>query len=167
MELVIIGKIVNTHGLKGTLKVKSFTDFKEQRYSKGNTLYIAFEHSYIPVTVESHREVKKLDYVKFTEYSDINLVEKYKGSDLVIEKALIHELDDEDEFYFNELIGMDVYNEEILIGKCTDIRDYPQGEVLVVKTDKKDVLIPFRKEFIKEVNKEKNSLHLIVWEGLL
>lgn len=167
MEFVVIGKIVNTHGLKGTLKIKSFTDFKEQRYSKGGTLYISFESSYIPVTVESHREVKKLDYVKFTEFSDINLVEKYKGSDLVIEKALIHELDDEDEFYFNELIGMDVYNEEILIGKCIDIRDYPQGEVLVIKTEKKNILIPFRKEFIKEVNKEKKSLHLIVWEGLL
>ncbi len=167
MELVIIGKIVNTHGLKGTLKVKSFTDFKEQRYSKGTTLYIAFERNYIPVTIESHREVKTLDYIKFIEFSDINLVEKFKGSDLVIEKALIHELDDEDEFYFNELIGMDVYNEDNLIGKCTDIRDYPQGEVLVVKTKSKEVLIPFRKEFVKEVNKETNSLHLIVWEGLL
>ena len=167
MELVIIGKIVNTHGLKGTLKVKSFTDFKEQRYRKGTTLYIAFERDYIPVTIESHREVKTLDYIKFAEFSDINLVEKYKGSDLVIEKALIHELDDEDEFYFNELIGMDVYNEGNLIGKCTDIRDYPQGEVLVVKTKSKEVLIPFRKEFVKEVNKETNSLHLIVWEGLL
>jgi len=167
MELVIIGKIVNTHGLKGTLKVKSFTDFKEQRYRKGTTLYIAFERNYIPVTVESYRAVKTLEHIKFVEYNDINEVEKYKGSDLVIEKTLIHELDDEDEFYFTELIGMDVFNDSVLIGKCIDIRNYPQGEILVVKTKAKEVLIPFRKEFVKEVNKETNSLHLIAWEGLL
>ena len=167
MELVIIGKIVNTHGLKGTLKVKSFTDFKEQRYRKGTTLYIAFERNYIPVTVESYRAVKTLEHIKFVEYNDINEVEKYKGSDLVIEKTLIHELEDKDEFYFTELIGMDVFNDSVLIGKCIDIRNYPQGEILVVKTKAKEVLIPFRKEFVKEVNKETNSLHLIAWEGLL
>ena len=36
MEYISIGKITNTHGLKGTLKVKSFTDFKEDRYKKGS-----------------------------------------------------------------------------------------------------------------------------------
>ena len=39
MELITIGKIVNTHGLNGALKVKSFTDFKEQRYKKGTNYY--------------------------------------------------------------------------------------------------------------------------------
>ena len=166
MELVVIGKIVNTHGLKGMLKVKSFTDFKDHRYTKGNTLYIAFERNYIPVTVESYKEVKTIDHLKFVEFNDINLVEKFKGSDLVIDKSLIHVLD-VDEFYFEELIGMNVYNGENLIGICTDVRDYPQGEVLVIKSDKKNILIPFRKEFIKEVDKEKMSLHIIPWEGLL
>ncbi|MCK5388422.1 MAG: 16S rRNA processing protein RimM [Candidatus Izimaplasma sp.] len=166
MKLITIGKIVNTHGLNGALKVKSFTDFKEQRYNKGTPLYIAFEREFIPVTVVKYHTVKLLDIVTFKEFTHINEVEKYKGSDLVIDEELIHELP-VDEFYFTEIIGMEVYSEDLLIGKCSDIRDYPQGEVLVVQTNKRDILIPFRKEFIKEVNKKENKLHLIMWEGLL
>ncbi len=166
MELITIGKIVNTHGLEGTLKVKSFTDFKEERYAKGTPLYIAFERDFIPVTVVSYKEVKTIDLVVFKEFTNINQVEKFKGCDLKIDKELIHKLD-LDEFYFSEIIGMEVYSDDLHIGKCIDIRDYPQGEVLVVKMSEKNVLIPFRKEFIKEVSKEKNILYLIMWEGLL
>ena len=85
---------------------------------------------------------------------------------LLISKELIHTLDT-DEFYFNELIGMEVYSDDNLIGECIDIRDYPQGEVLVIKTSDREVLVPFRKEFVKEVNKEEKRIYLIIWEGLL
>ncbi len=166
MELITIGKIINTHGLNGTLKVKSFTDFKEQRYSEGTPLYIVFERDYIPVTVKSHKESKTIDLVTFNEFEHINQVEKFKGCDIVIDKELIHKLD-EDEFYYKQIIGLDVYDDKELIGKCIDIRDYPQGEVIVVKTNGKDKLIPFRKEFIKEVNLEDNKLVIIMWEGLI
>lgn len=166
MELIIIGKIINTHGLNGTLKVKSFTDFKEQRYSKGTLLYIAFERNYIPVTVKSHKESKTIDLVTFDEFDNINQVDKFKGCDIGINKELIHKLD-EDEFYYKQIIGLDVYDDKELIGKCIDIRDYPQGEVIVVKTNGKDKLIPFRKEFIKEVNLKDNKLIIIMWEGLI
>ncbi len=167
MEYVSIGKIVNTHGLKGTLKVKSFTDFKEDRYKKGNLLYIAFKGEYIPVTISLFRTVKNLDYLTFKEYDDINMVEKYKGSYIMFNKEEMQELN-VDEFYFNELIGLDVYTDDLLIGKCSDIREYPQGEILEVKRDnKKDALIPFRKEFIKDVDKKLKRINLINWEGLL
>lgn len=167
MEYVSIGKIVNTHGLKGTLKVKSFTDFKDERYKKGNLLYIAFKDEYIPVTVLSFKTVKNLDHLTFKEYNDINLVEKYKGSMITFNKASAQELI-EDEFYYDQLIGLEVYNDDLLIGICDDIRDYPQGEILVVKRDnKKDALIPFRKEFVKEVDMELKRISLIDWEGLL
>ena len=167
MEYISIGKIVNTHGLKGTLKVKSFTDFKEDRYKKGNLLYIAFKGEYIPVTIALFKTVKNLDHLTFVEYNDINMVEKYKGSFITFNKEEAQELDD-DEFYFDELIGLNVYTGDVLIGICDDIRDYPQGEILVVKRDNlKNALIPFRKEFIKEVNKELKRIDIINWEGLL
>lgn len=167
MEYVSIGKIVNTHGLKGTLKVKSFTDFKEDRYKKGSLLYIAFKDEYIPVTVETFRTVKNLDHLAFKEYNDINLVEKYKGSFLTFNKEDAKDLET-DEFYFDELIGLEIYTGDLLAGTCVDIREYPQGEILVVKRDnKKDALIPFRKEFVKDVNKDLKRISLINWEGLL
>lgn len=167
MEYISIGKIVNTHGLKGTLKVKSFTDFKEDRYKIDSILYISFKDEYIPVTISMFRTVKNLDHLTFKEYNDINLVEKYKGSFLMFNKDDAKELET-DEFYFSELMGLDVYNGDLLVGKCIDVREYPQGELLVVKRENnKDALIPFRKEFIKEVNKELRRITIIDWEGLL
>jgi len=166
MELMTIGVIVNTHGLKGTVKVKSFTDFKDERYKKGTTLYIAFKEELIPVTVATYRTQKNLEYVDFEEFSDINEIEKFKGSDLKINAESKHNLD-ADEFYFDELIGMDVYTDK-LIGTCLDVREVPQGEILVIDTgSKKNALIPFNKHFVKDVNKKENKITLIEWEGLV
>lgn len=166
MELVTIGVIVNTHGLRGTLKVKSFTDFKKERYKKGNILYIDYKSELIPVTVSNFKTVKTLELIDFVEFNNINQNEKYKGSELKISAEAIHDLDN-DEFYFEELIDMEVYTDEY-IGVISDVRELPQGELLVVKrVDKKDALIPFNKKFIKEVNKETNRVILIVLEGLL
>lgn len=164
MEYVKIGVVVNTHGLKGTLKVKSFTDFKEERYKKDTTLYILYRNEYIPVTVNNYKTVKGLEYINFIEFDNINDCEKYKGSDLYISQEAIHELG-EDEFYFEELIGMEVYGKE-LIGVVTDVRDVPQGELLEVNRDGKNILIPFQKEFVKSVDKDTNKIFLSEWEGL-
>ncbi|MBN2605427.1 MAG: 16S rRNA processing protein RimM [Bacilli bacterium] len=167
MELIRIGVVVNTQGLKGTLKIKSFTDFKSERYQKGSALYILFRDEYIPVTVASFREQKGLDYLTFAEYNDINQVEKYRGCDLFFDKELAAELP-EDEFYFTELIGLDVFVGEELIGICEDVREYPQGEVIVVSRENQSpLLIPFIKEFIEKVDKENNKIIVIEWDGLL
>lgn len=167
MEYMKIGAIANTHGLRGTLKVKSFTDFKEERYKKGNTLYIAFKNDYIPVTVSKMKTVKGLEFIDFKEYTHINEVEKFKGSELFINKEDIHEIDEEDAFYYNDLIGSEVYTDGP-IGIVTDIRVYPQGEYLVINTEeKKNVLVPFLKQFVKEVDTKGKIIYLSEWEGLL
>lgn len=166
MELITIGVITNTHGLRGTLKVKSFTDFKNERYKKGNTLYIAFKNELIPVTVDKFQTVKTVEHIDFDEFTNINQVEKFKGSELRISKEYIHDLD-EDEFYFDELIGMEVFTDK-LIGVVKGVREVPQGELLEVDTNnKKMTLIPFNKHFIKSVDKDTKKVVLLEWEGLL
>lgn len=165
MNLIKIGGIANTHGLKGTLKVKSFTDFKEERFKKGNKLFINFKGENIPVTVARFKSQKGLEHIDFEEYNDINQVEKFKGSELLISDEMVHSLP-EDDFYFTELIGMDVYAEE-LIGSCIDVMEVPRGEILVVAREgKKNALIPFRKEFVEAVQKEENKIIVKQMEGL-
>lgn len=165
MELITIGIITNTHGLGGTLKVKSFTDFKNERYKKGNTLYIAFKNELIPVTVQKFQTVKTVEHIDFLEFNNINQVEKFKGSELRISKEYIHELE-EDEFYFDELIGMDVYTDKH-VGTVKGVREVPQGELLEVDASSKMVLIPFNRHFVKRVDKNEKKIFLLEWEGLL
>ena len=167
MEYIKIGAIANTHGLKGTVKVKSFTDFKEERYKKGNTLYIFFKNEYIPVTITNAKTVKNLEYIDFEEFTNINEVEKFKGSELYIDKEEVHEIKEKDAFYYTDLIGCEVVT-DTPIGIVEDVREYPQGEYLVINMgEKKNVLIPFLKRFVKEVDLEKNVVYLSEWEGLL
>ncbi len=163
MEYIKIGVIANTHGLKGELKVKSFTDF--DRFEKGNSVYIKFNNEYLKVEVKSHRVHKGLDMVVFSGYEDINKVELYKGSEVYLHVEDRHELE-EDEFYYDELIGLEVYYNDELIGKVTNIIDVPQGEILSVeRKDEKDVLIPFENKFITSMDDTKIICENL--EGLL
>ncbi|MFK5883304.1 MAG: ribosome maturation factor RimM [Candidatus Izemoplasma sp.] len=166
MEYIRLGGIANTHGLKGALKIKSLTDFKKIRYKKGNSLYINFNNEMKKVVVDSFREAKGLDVVTFVGLNDINLVEKYKGSQIYFED-LGPEVLDEDEYLYRDLLNMEVYFED-LIGTVKEIRDYPQGEIIVVRRkDDKDVLVPFRKEFVGKVDLKNRKIYVINMEGLL
>lgn len=163
MDGLVVGKILNTHGLKGELKIKNLSDF--DRFYKGSKLYIEYKNNMIEVYVDSVKDYDNLILVTFKGLNDINLVEKYKNSYLWIDKLNLDKLDN-DEYYYYELKGLPVYNEEgKLRGSVVEVREIPQGEMLVVKNGSKNSFIPFRKEFIKEVLKDKIIIHEI--EGLI
>ena len=93
------------------------------------------------------------------------MVERYKGCDICITKEDQQSLE-EDEFYVDDLIGCEVFTKE-RIGVVKDVREVPQGEILVIETNERDVLIPFRKEFVQQVDIRHRRITLIEWEGLL
>ncbi len=165
MKTVEVGRITGTHGLKGTLKIKSFTDFVEERYQNGTVLYIQYKDQMIPITVEGYRTHKTLELVDVKEFSDINEVEKFKGCYVLIEESARNTLE-EDAYYFDELIGLEVYQEK-LIGVVKDVRELPQGELLEVETNKKTILIPFQKEFVVNVDIKNNRIDVELLDGFL
>ena len=163
-----VGKIVNTHGIRGEVRVQSTTNSPEERYAKGSELAIEVSKSeYIPVTVKSHRVHKSFDLLTFEEYSNINDVEKYKTKFLVVAEELLHELE-ENEYYANDLIGSEVVNEaEELLGELSDILFLPANDVWVVKQQgKKDLLLPNIKSVIRKVDLDNKVITVHVLEGL-
>ncbi len=163
-----VGKIVNTHGIRGEVRVQSTTNSPEERYAKGSELAIEVSKSeYIPVTVKSHRVHKSFDLLTFEEYSNINDVEKYKTKFLVVAEELLHDLE-ENEYYANDLIGSEVVNEaEELLGELSDILFLPANDVWVVKRQgKKDLLLPNIKSVIRKVDLDNKVITVHVLEGL-
>lgn len=161
MEFFEVGRIINTHGLKGEVKIESYSSL--DRFNKGNKVYIENKE----YTIKSNRKDKGFEYVVFEKYEDINLILFMKGKSVFIDKSKLEDLE-EDEYYYHDLIGLPVYNEDNkLLGKVKDIREVPQGELLVVEKldSKKTGLIPFRKEFVVSVTKESIIIHEI--EGLI
>ncbi|MFY4773864.1 ribosome maturation factor RimM [Metabacillus sp. RGM 3146] len=165
-----VGKIVNTHGVKGEVRVVSITDFAEERYKKGNKLYIFKEKSSEPmeVTIASHRSHKSFDLLTFEGFTNINQVEPLKGSVVKIPDSQLGNLE-EDEFYFHEIIGCKVETAEgEEIGTVKEILTPGANDVWVVqRSRKKDVLIPYIEQIVNEVDIKAKKIVISPMEGLL
>ncbi|ASA96226.1 16S rRNA processing protein RimM [Anoxybacillus flavithermus TNO-09.006] len=164
-----VGKIVNTHGIRGEVRVISRTDFAEERYKIGNVLYIFMENKPpVEVKVASHRVHKSFDLLTFEGYDNINLVEPFKGAMIKIPETQLQPLN-EGEYYFHEIIGCTVVTEDgEPIGEIKEILTPGANDVWVVKRKKGgDVLIPYIDDVVKQVDVENKTITIHVMEGLL
>jgi 16S rRNA processing protein RimM len=164
-----VGKIVNTHGIKGEVRIISRTDFPEERYKIGNTLHIFIaDKEPIEVTVQSHRTHKNFDLVTFEGYANVNDVEKFKDSLVKVNESQLGELE-EGEYYFHEIIGCTVVTEEgEELGAIKEILTPGANDVWVVKGAKgKEILIPFIDDIVKEIDIEEKRITIHLMEGLI
>lgn len=166
--MLTIGKIVNTHGIDGELKILEQTDFPE-RFSIGNTIFlINSKEEEVPVEIENYRQMNKFGLLKIKGYNHIDQVEVLKGLELKIKKEQVGELDD-GEYYYFEIIGCEVYTTTgELIGIVDSVMSPGANDVWVVKDAKnKEYLIPFIPPVVKSVDIENKQIEIEVMEGLL
>ncbi len=111
-EYLNVGKIVNTHGIRGEVRVISQTDFPEERYRKGAELTLFRENKEpLPLIVSGHRKHKNFDLLTFEGYPNINDVEPFRNGILKVTKDDLVDLA-ENEFYYHEIIGLEVVEED-------------------------------------------------------
>lgn len=163
-----VGKIVNTHGLRGEVRIISVSDFTQDRYKKGQSLVILNNGQVVEeVIINSHRKHKNFDIVSFENKLNINDVERYKGLTLGVSQDYLQQLDD-DEFYYHEIIGLSVYVGDQFIGKVKEILELGSNDVWVVQRDKqKDVLIPYIASVVLSVDVKNNKVVVADIEGLI
>ncbi|WP_050614752.1 ribosome maturation factor RimM [Bacillus testis] len=165
-----VGKIVNTHGLKGEVRVISQTDFAEERYKVGNALFLFKEGQPKPLKliITSHRKHKNFDLLSFEGYYNMDHVVQFKESMLKVPESYLGELD-EDEYYFHEIIDCRVVTtagEEI--GTISEILTPGANDVWVVKGKRgKEILIPYIAEVVKDINVADKVITIEPMEGLL
>ena len=168
MDYFNVGKIVNTQGLQGEMRVLSVTDFAEDRFKKGKTLALfdPKDNFVMDVVIAGHRKHKNFDIIKFKDMYHINLIEKYKGYSLKISEDNLTELED-GEFYYHDIIGLEVYEGETFIGVIKEILQPGANDVWVVsRPGKKDLLLPYIESVILDVNVEEQKIVVHVLEGL-
>lgn len=169
VRLHVVGEIVNTHGIRGELKIVPHTHFAEQRFAEGSRLVIVEGNGrQTPVTIQSSRLHKKTYIVSFKEFAHIQEVEKFKGSLLKVEEQYQEALG-EDEYYYHEIIGCEVYTDEgENLGVITEILSPGANDVWVVKRPQgKDVLLPFIDDVVLEVDVNQKKVTVTLMEGLL
>ena len=152
MKYINVGKLVNTHGLKGEVRILSNFRHKQNVFVKGMKLYIGKKKE--EFTINTYRFHKIYDMVTFDGINNINDVEYLKGSQVFInEEDLI--LDNG--IYSGILIGFKVISDNKEIGIITEIIDTPANEVIRVG-DK--ILIPYVDEFIEKIDSENKILYV-------
>ena len=168
MEFLTVGQVVRTIGLKGEVKIYPSTHFRDTRFKKGSRVFLLNEKGEVEkeLTIKMHRTNGNCDNLIFEEITSIEEAEKINKRYLFVEKN--PEILGKNEFFYSDLIGMKVsFDNGKEIGVVKAIEEYSSYATLRVKTEGKDVLIPFVNAFIKDVSLENKQIVVNFIEGLL
>lgn len=151
MDNVYVGKIVNTHGIKGEIRIVSDFELKEKVFKVGSSVIINSQE----FIIESYRVHKNFDMITLKGFNDINQVIPFKGLNLFVKRGNLS-LDD-DEYLMEDLIGMKVLIDGKIFG---EVKDYNRGQnsLLHVSYNEKSYYIPLKGGFIQNINLEKKEI---------
>ena len=156
MKLVYLGKFVNTHGLKGEIRIISDFEFKNEVFKVGNSIYI-INNKYI---INSYRKHKNYDMVTLEGINNINDIESYKGANVYID------VDEYNfEYVYSDLIGMDVFMDDKYRGKVIEILKSKLYPILKIENIG-NYLVPYTDTFIKKIDLDNKIIIVRSMKGL-
>lgn len=162
-EYLVIGKIVNTHGIKGEIRLLSRFKYKEKVFVKDMNIYIG-KNKDLEV-INSYRKHKNFDMITLVGYDNINQVLKYKGLLAYIKKSDLHL--NNGEYLDKDLIDLDVYIDNNLVGKVIDVNDNGNGnKTLSISVNNKVSFVPLVEQFVNvDLTNKKVDIYPI--EGMI
>jgi len=166
-ELLRVGVIANTHGIRGEVKVFPTTD-DINRFKKLKNTILDTGKEHIDLNVVSAKFFKNMVILKFKEFDNINDVEKYKGCDLLVTRENAVKLK-KGEYFIADILGADIYLEDgTKYGVLEDVMQTGANDVYVVKNnEEKEVLIPSIPQCIIERNIEEKKVVVHLMKGLV
>lgn len=161
-----VGTYANTHGVRGEIKVYPHTD-DVRRFSDLDSVMLDTKDGIITYEIQSVRYYKNMAIIKFKGIDNINDIEKYKGSDIFIDRSQAVELD-EDEYFLCDIIGADVYTDtDEKLGTVKEVLQTGANDVYVVqRDDKKDILIPVIPSFVLDIDTDNKLVKVHMLPGL-
>lgn len=162
-----VGAITSTHGVRGEVKVYPTTD-DVNRFKKLKEVYLLFKNEYILLEVSGVKFSKNLVIVKFKGIDNINDVEKYKGSELYVDRKSAVRLS-RNEYFIADIIDSKVVSDDNQYeGVLKDVYKTGANDVYeVLLNDQRTVLLPAIKECILSVDVENKVIEFHMMDGLL
>ncbi|WP_418790076.1 ribosome maturation factor RimM [Phosphitispora sp. TUW77] len=168
-KLITVGKIINTHGIKGEVRVWPLTDFPE-RFNANNSVLLdinEMNEELITLTVEHSWKQKNFLVVKFREIGDMNAAQAVKEGLLKVPRESLKELPG-DSFYVFEILGMEVITDKgFSLGSVKDVIRTGSNDVYVINGREKEYMIPAVKNIIKKIDRKNRLITVEPIEGLL
>ncbi len=161
-----LGQIVNVKGLKGEVKVNSFSENNE-RFEEVSEVILKLKSKQETYKIEKVGYHKSQVIIKFKNVNTVEEAEKLRNAIILIDRDVLGELP-EGVYYIADLIGLDVYTEENEhLGKVDDIYNTGSNDIYVVKDELgKQKLLPGIDEVIKKVDLENKKIIVNLIEGL-
>lgn len=167
---LVVGRLRRPHGLKGDCAVFPLTDDPEAVYAKGRSVWVTDLAGDVvagPLTIERSRPHHREWLVAFEGFPDRSAVEVWHDLLLTAPTETLRP-PDEGEVYLHELAGFAVRDQAGQpLGVVTAVEESPAGLMLEVQGSKREFLLPFRKEFVKRVDREARRLVVEVPDGLI
>lgn len=166
-DLLKVGIISSTHGVRGEVKVFPTTD-DPQRFKKLKSVLLDSGKEKRNLKIQSVKFFKKFVILKFEEIDNINDVEKYKGSSLYVTRDQAVKLK-KDEYFIADLIGLHVAADaDGLEGTLKDVIETGANDVYVIElSDGRELLLPAIKECVLSVDIENGEMKIHLLDGLL
>ncbi len=163
-EYIFIGKIVNTHGIKGELRLLSNFKYKERVFLENRRIYIGEEKT--EAIINSYRHHKIFEMITLKGYSNINEVLKYLNKEVFIKK---NDLSLKTNDYLDEdLINLSVIFNNQEVGHVVAIREInPKNKIIEVLINNKITLVPYHDDFIKNVDLKNKKIELNLIGGMI
>jgi 16S rRNA processing protein RimM len=166
MNLLEVGKIVNTHGLRGEVKVVPWTDYPEV-FEDIEYVYVKKKSDYERLDITGIKYQKNNLIVRFSQIKDINEAEKYKNQVLYAEREMLGELP-EGTYYIADLIGLEVYKEDDeKVGVIADVFNTGSNDIYDIKREgKKNMLLPVIDDVVLNIDIENKKVTVRMIDGL-
>ena len=156
LEYIEAGEIVNTHGVRGEVKVLCWLDAPEMLCEFDRCRIAGKDYE-----MESVRVQKTCNLVKLSGVDTMEAAQKLRGKVLELYREDI----DDEVIFAAELVGVEVYADGQCIGTIREVLDYPGNSVYVVRGEH-EYMIPAVKQFILSTDMEKNVMHVRLIEGM-
>lgn len=166
-DLLQVGAITSTHGVRGEVKVFPTTD-DAKRFSKLKEVELETKEGTTTLHIKGVKYFKQFVILKFAEYDSLNDVESIKGRKLFVTRKNAVKLQ-KDEYFIADLIGLAVIDEEKQIeGTLTDVLQTGANDVYdITLSDGRNLLLPAIADCILKVDLENKVIKIHILEGLL
>ena len=166
-DMLQVGVITQTHGVRGEVKVFPTTD-DVNRFKKLKQIILDTGKETMPLEIQSVKFFKQFVILKFKGIDNINDIEKYKRCSLYVTREHAVALE-EDEYFIADMIGMEVCTEDgNIFGTLKDVIETGANDVYVIENaEHGEVLVPAIKECIRSVDIEKGQMMIHLMDGLI
>jgi 16S rRNA processing protein RimM len=166
-ELIPVGKITGTHGIRGQVKLHSYSGNAESLAAARSLTLRSSAGTLRELAITSFKANSGKFIVGLQGFDDISLVQPLMGSEVCLKRSQLPGLE-ADEYYWSDLIGLQVFTDDgTLLGTIADIFETGSSDIYVVQGEGREYLIPAIADVIKAVDPAGGTIVITPLDGLL